>query len=379
MTSAQNTSAPGWGEPAPLFIAPTAANPSFRLAAIGGRFIVLMFYGSAQEPAVAAALSTIFARRNLFDDDRACFFGVVGERSDLDAGRASDSMPGIRYFHDFDRAVAPLYGAADAPGQPVLRPCLVVLDRRLRLVARGELAETAVVLDQLEKLLRTAAEDPGERHAPVLIVPRVFEPALCRKLIEMYDSVGGQPSGFMRDIDGRTTLVMDPSHKRRSDATIMDAELRDACVVRVRRRLVPEIAKAFQFTATRIERYIVGRYDSESGGYFRPHRDNMTKGTAHRRFAVSLNLNTGEYDGGELRFPEFGGATYSPPVGGAVVFSCSLLHEATAVTSGRRYAFLPFLYDESAAEIRRQNLAFLAPEAGAEIGDLASPEGALAR
>ncbi|RYG09162.1 MAG: 2OG-Fe(II) oxygenase, partial [Caulobacteraceae bacterium] len=66
-----------------------------------------------------------------------------------------------------------------------------------------------------------------------------------------------------------------------------------------------------------------------------------------------------DYDGGDLRFPEFGSRTFRPSVGGAVVFSCSLLHEATMVTRGTRYAFLPFLYDEAAAEVRRANLEFL--------------------
>jgi predicted 2-oxoglutarate/Fe(II)-dependent dioxygenase YbiX len=70
---------------------------------------------------------------------------------------------------------------------------------------------------------------------------------------------------------------------------------------------------------------------------------------------VSLNLNA-EFEGGNLRFPEFGRRTFKPPVGGAIVFSCSLLHEATAITNGKRYAFLPFLYDEEAAKIRQQNL-----------------------
>ncbi|MEC7118316.1 MAG: hypothetical protein VXW65_00215 [Pseudomonadota bacterium] len=37
-------------------------------------------------------------------------------------------------------------------------------------------------------------------------------------------------------------------------------------------------------------------YDSQTQGIFR----------AHRRFAVSLNLNTGAYDGGALKFPAFG-------------------------------------------------------------------------
>ena len=41
-----------------------------------------------------------------------------------------------------------------------------------------------------------------------------------------------------------------------------------------------------------------------------------------------------------------------------MVFSCSLLHEATRVTRGVRYATLPFLYDDAAARLREQNQAF---------------------
>ena len=131
-------------------------------------------------------------------------------------------------------------------------------------------------------------------------------------------------------------------------------------MARIERWLVPQIQKSFNFRATRIERYLVARYDSGTGGFFRPHRDNTTKGTAHRRFAVSINLNA-DYDGGDLRFPEYGSRTYRPPPGGACVFSCSLLHEATSVTRGERFAFLPFLYDEPAAKIRETNLQFVDP------------------
>jgi predicted 2-oxoglutarate/Fe(II)-dependent dioxygenase YbiX len=136
---------------------------------------------------------------------------------------------------------------------------------------------------------------------------------------------------------------------------------------RVHDRIGPEIWRAHQFRATRIERFIVACYDATEGGYFRPHRDNTTKGTAHRRFAVSLFLNE-DYEGGRLRFPEFGPARYSAPAGGAVVFSCSMLHEATPVTRGRRYMFLPFLYDDAARDIREQNFQYLDSELIANQG-----------
>jgi len=81
-----------------------------------------------------------------------------------------------------------------------------------------------------------------------------------------------------------------------------------------------------------LERYIVSCYAAEDG---RAHRDNTTKGTAHRWFAVSINLNS-ESEGGEVSFPEYGPRSFKPPPGGAVVFSCSILHGVSKVTSGCR-------------------------------------------
>ncbi len=105
-----------------------------------------------------------------------------------------------------------------------------------------------------------------------------------------------------------------------------------------------------------MERYIVCCYSAEEAGHFRAHRDNTTAGTAHRRFAVTVNLNH-DFDGGEISFPEFGPRSYKPPVGAALVFSCSMLHQVSPVTRGERFAFLPFLYDEAAAKLREANTA----------------------
>lgn len=97
----------------------------------------------------------------------------------------------------------------------------------------------------------------------------------------------------------------------------------------------------------------IGCYDADAGGYFRAHRDNTTPYTAHRRFALTLNLNTGDYEGGNLKFPEYGPEHYCPDVGGAVVFSCSLLHEAMDVTEGRRFAMFSFFSGDAEEEMRR--------------------------
>jgi predicted 2-oxoglutarate/Fe(II)-dependent dioxygenase YbiX len=67
---------------------------------------------------------------------------------------------------------------------------------------------------------------------------------------------------------------------------------------------------------------------------------------------MSLNLHSEDYEGGHLCFPEYGSHMYKPETGGAVIFSCSLLHEVRDVVKGRRYVLLAFMYGERDAKIR---------------------------
>jgi predicted 2-oxoglutarate/Fe(II)-dependent dioxygenase YbiX/peroxiredoxin len=344
------------GELVPWFRAAALdGNPAYAFESTGGRAILVLFFGRAAEPASAAALSLVDASRNLFDDERACFFGVTVEPSDAAEGRIAQSLPGIRFFLDYDRALSRLYGAIPADDETRYLPHWLVIDPTLRLIDRFPIQAGEAALAALGAIL---AEPPATAFAPVLIAPRILEPAMCRKLIALYEAGGGEPSGFMRQVDGKTVLITDPAHKMRRDHTIEDEALRAQLALRVRRRLAPMVKRVFQFEPTRMERYLIGCYTA-GAGHFRAHRDNTTAGTAHRRFAVTINLNAEDYEGGDLRFPEFGPRTYRAPTGGAVVFSCSLLHEATPVTKGTRYAFLPFLYDEAAAKLREANNPYL--------------------
>lgn len=359
---------PNVGEPAPWFEIRSPVNPRFHFDTVAGRTVVLCFFGSAAEPTSRSILDGFLAQRDLFDDTHCCFFGVSVDSQDETMARVQEQLPGFHLFWDFDRRVSKLYCVADAADSMSYSPHTFVLDERLRIVASIPFSDhveqhVASALQAVGALPHSKPACVADVPAPVLVVPRIFEPELCRTLIRYYDERGGEESGFMREVDGKTVAVHDYGHKRRRDQEIADERLRNACMYRIHDRLAPEIHKAFQFRAARIERYIVACYDSSSGGHFRAHRDNTTRGTAHRRFAVSLNLNTGEYEGGMLRFPEFGQQLYLPPAGGAVVFSCSLLHEATPVTSGVRYAFLPFLYDDEAARVRQENLKYLAGNA----------------
>ena len=112
---------------------------------------------------------------------------------------------------------------------------------------------------------------------------------------------------------------------------------------------MPEIQRSFAFKANRFEGFKIVCYDATTNGFFSAHRDNLSPSTAHRRFALSLNLNQ-DYEGGYIKFPEFGANLYQPEVGEALIFSCSHLHEVTEVTKGRRFALLSFLFSEDGAK-----------------------------
>ncbi len=259
-----------------------------------------------------------------------------------------------------------MYGAAPIEGskngQTLYQPRWLVLDPTLRIINVTPFEEDGSdgdsVLAFLESLPPPSRFSGIELQAPVLYLPNVFEPEFCEALIDYYERHGGEPSGFMREENGKTVLATDPQHKRRRDCQVVEERLRLGARKRILKRIVPEILKTYQFTVTRMERYIVGCYTAEDAGHFRAHRDNTTKGTAHRRFAVSINLNN-QFNGGELSFPEYGSRGYKPPIGCAVVFSCSLLHEVSPVMEGKRYAFLPFIYDEAAAGVREKNNTYL--------------------
>ena len=359
------------GDPAPWFHQRSSVNPNYAFDSAAGRYLVLCFFLSAANERARAALEGAFARHPLFDDNKAAFFGVSIDPADEAQRRVTTKLPGYRYFWDSDGKVSKLYGALPVEAQATgagARQIWVVLDPTLRILKVIPFTEDGAaneeVFTYLDALPPPACFAGFELQAPVLVLPNVFEAEFCERLVGLYEAQGGQESGFMREKDGKTVVAHDYGHKRRKDYEIVDLEVIKHAQNRVIRRVAPEIQKVHQFQVTRMERYIVSCYAVEDGGHFAPHRDNTTKGTQHRRFAVSINLNA-DFEGGQVSFPEYSPRGFKPPPGGAVVFSCSLLHTVSKVTRGRRFAFLPFLYDEAAAKIREANNAFLGEGVGA--------------
>ena len=357
------------GDPAPGFSLPSTNNPLFHFSTVGGRRVVLLFFASAAFAQIQVMLKSFQELSEEFKSLQVARFGVSVDPADKEQNRPTTIAPSFLFFWDLDKTVSQQYGVSrDVEENGVAgvqyAPQTFVLNENLQVInilPMGEPHQHAQqVLDFIKTLPAIEEARPATRHAPVLVIPNVLDKASCRSLIDIYKANGGSPSGFMRQIDEKTVGIHDDTFKKRCDFFIEDPKLQQRLNAIILRRVRPEIEKAFQFTITRFERYLVGCYDAQSGGYFRPHRDNTGKATRHCRFAMTLNLNVGEYTGGFLRFPEYAPHGYKGDSGTAIIFSCSVLHEATEVISGQRFALLSFFYGNEDAVVRQANSKYLA-------------------
>jgi predicted 2-oxoglutarate/Fe(II)-dependent dioxygenase YbiX len=301
----------------------------------------MRFYGHAGgEP-----LAVLFPPPDTAEATRA-LIDRLGELATVVVARGElEIHPDTRVFIDEQGSISEAYGAVEGAGS------IVVLDANLRVLDSFEATEAqpfgpslaARVLDAISRL-------PGleggriSAQAPVLLVPRVLPPSVCAELMQLWAQENEETGVETSEYETRVNVRRDEL-KRRRDHVVRDDRAMKRLVSAVGRSVMPEVRRVFSFPATRCEGFKIVRYDAESGGFFRAHRDNLSPATAHRRFALTLNLNE-DYEGGELRFAEYGPMTYRPAAGEALVFSCSLLHEVTVVTAGRRFALLSFLFGE---------------------------------
>lgn len=332
--------------------------PNFALPAKEER--MLLFYEFAHgTPLLLAACARQWA-----EEECRRFAGVVHAEAQ---GRGFQSVvlverpSAIDEGHPVDTAVT----AVDAEGVLRRRLCgnlidgtegaLLVTDPNLRVIdgaavehaalASGALGTgmTALIDDCLAKL--HAERDAGPVVAPVLVVPRVLEKDVCRALVESFSDWNPAESPMPTE-EG---LAVNAERKARRDAMIGDATLEKHLMTSIGHRVLPEIAKAFQFRANRFERLKMVCYRAVDSGHFGAHRDNTAPSTVHRRFALTVNLNAGEYEGGELEFPEYGpSCAYDVPAGSAILFSCTHAHRVRPVTRGERYALISFTFNDAA-------------------------------
>lgn len=350
------------GDPAPWFIpASIAKQQDCQDITVGGYRVVLFCLGSFADPRIRRILEGILTAQAQFQQQQVTCFGVTIDPRDQALKAQVEPFSHFRFLWDLEGELSINYGICQlgegTNGGIDYDPTTFILDENLRVL---DVIPLETHVPHVERVLQSLQQMPTpvlgrsiQRQAPVLLIPQVFPADFCQFLINQYEADGGTESGFMKQEADKAVVTLDYGIKRRRDWMITDPGLLSQINYFIARRVKPEVEKAFQFRITCFERYLVGCYEANTKGFFKPHRDNVNAGAAHRRFAMTLNLNDG-YEGGCLRFPEYSSDLYSPPPGGVALFSCSLLHEVTPVTQGRRFALLSFFYNDADAQLREQ-------------------------
>jgi hypothetical protein len=197
-------------------------------------------------------------------------------------------------------------------------PTAFLLDPNLRVRAALPLADGAGVAADVAELVAELVWDdrqPPEitTQAPLLVVPDVLDPEQCAELIAVWEQQGHSQTGVESSTGGGRGEQHNAQLKRRRDHIMGDPQRSRELAATIGRRVLPELSKAFAYRASRFEGFKIACYQ-----------------------------------GGQLRFPEYGPELYRPAPGAALVFSCSHLHEVLDVTAGRRFVLLSFLFGEKA-------------------------------
>jgi predicted 2-oxoglutarate/Fe(II)-dependent dioxygenase YbiX len=319
--SAKLTTSIQAGDPAPEFTLSHRDLGTVSLAQLAGRPTLLLFAVEFPDQTTLDALATIGADVHV----------VVILRQSWSAQIVPDH---VLVLTDTDGVAFGRYG--------IDRDGLFLLDAGHRVVELRRHSER-LSSAAIERSVNRLNQNRARTVPPILVVPGVLSPELCARLIDCWRGGDRQAARVTRLTASGLTDTYDPDIKRRRDHTLRGelAGQAEECIVG---RLRKELVRAFHFEIGRCEQLRIGCYDADEKGYFRAHRDNGSVATAGRRYSVSINLNCGEFEGGELWFPEYGEQKYCVETGSALVFSSALLHEVTAVRAGARFALITFLY-----------------------------------
>lgn len=339
--SAQSKPRLGVGDHSPVFSCNDTDGDLFDFyVAVEGKPVALIFCGDKE----LKELPGSDRLKTCLDQDRVQVTTLCpGEERQVKAQKSAAEWP-FRTVVDVDGEITT--GFANFSGVPT--PAIYVLCPNQRIAGITNINDAGDDLeswldDCIRKVTYSAPPKPVCRAVPVLTVPRVLEPEDCDWLIGLWregEKTAGQVAHGSASKDRRG---VNQDIKRREDYVVQDPEVQQRILNRIMPRLVPELKKVLHFHQWGMEALRIGCYKAADSGFFNVHRDNCNPSVANRKYAITINLNTGDYGGGDLRFPEYGKELFQPPKGGAVVFSCSMLHEVLPVTAGERYALLTFL------------------------------------
>ncbi len=351
------------GDAAPPFVLTDHAGAARALYgdAVAGHAVLLAFLSRAEGPEATALLDALHAAFDLAANNATRVFAILPAAGPALA--ASHGKLGLSFPLLADPQLQAARGYGLQQGGPSV---LIVIDHNLRVALIDAVTDPAAAVaaarDCVARLAARRHERSVQTHAPVLVLPRVLSPRECAELIEvwhrpvkLWHSDGFRSTGYEHET-GDFKIRID-TYGKTDQFVVRDPKLLDHLDARVMGRVIPQISKAFQQEVGYREDFRIACYDSSEGGSLPAHRDNPTALTRHRVFTVSIHLNAGDYEGGGLRFPEYGAQIYDVEPGTAVVWSCALLHEVDAVTRGRRFILGTHFFNDLAAMQASQRAA----------------------
>jgi peroxiredoxin len=311
------------GERLPRIVLQDERFKSFDVNHLIGKPVVLFYFLSIHHPFCSELLNTIQSNINQFREKGVTVVAISPNLAiDLSecAKRLNLIFPLLSdpEFHAA-KALGIALTAKAGPKEAIeVRRATVVLDSTLRIRKQYYPKETHAhvlqVLDELSEVLPENQPYLVKTHAPILFIPNVIEPGLCKEIAIQQHLV----PPFNSYVDKRFY-----------------------------ERVVPEVLKAFYFKAKKRKVPIIDGYIADNKGPTKLFRVHAQEQELPFQYVILIGLSApDEYEGGGICFPEYSLGIYKPKLGEAMVYSTFLLQEILPVTSGKATLLTSYFYDE---------------------------------
>ncbi len=203
------------GDPAPWFAAASSVNPAYHFDTVGGFYSVLCFFGDGGHPAGARIIGDLLAQQAFFSQRQVVFFGISTRAEDQALEKSVLDPVFCKFIRDRDGRVSALYGvlSPEGPGRVDYRPTTFIINPMMQVAAvipvEDPARHAAAVINACLRLPPVSARNEPAVHAPILRIPQVLTPDECGLLIRLYRQGQQRPSGFVREVDGRTVQLQD--------------------------------------------------------------------------------------------------------------------------------------------------------------------------
>ncbi|MEP1743587.1 MAG: redoxin domain-containing protein [Kangiellaceae bacterium] len=315
---------------------------------LAGKFLIIYFVSSLKEELINNELTLLREKENSLRELGANIV-VISADANAEFNRQAKANLQLTFPVLADPAGVTFAGfGLERNGSIDLRVVVLSPDRRVRSFIDFPMETNIANLIRIQlknaiSIYETSLQSP---HPPILIIPNVLTAKECDLLVKQFESkgdliIGGQPTDNTQDYK---FPVYDQNRQDRINHMIADKKIISFLEEKMLKLVNPMIKKAFSFDVQKREPFFILRYVKGRSGLAIGHRDNQMPATAHRRFAFTLNLSSGNYSGGNLTFKEYTNRGYDSSPGTAIVFSSSLLHEVEEITEGVRYCLITHLF-----------------------------------